>query len=228
MSKGSPNKLVYRIGFWSAVIATLSVIASDISMIVSWLVFPPVGGWRGIEAYAASFETAHILSMIPGFFIAVTFAPLMLSIHYSAPEDKKILTHLGLIFTAIYTAIQSINYYVALAVISPNILIGETEGLALFVWANPYSIFIALEGLGYGFMSLATLFVAPIFTKGKLEHSIRWLFIVNGVIGIAGIIGYALNIGYMIILGGLLAWDILFPITTALLAVLFRRIRRTV
>ena len=125
-------------------------------------------------------------------------------------------------------AIQSINYYVELAVISPNILIGETEGLALFVWANPYSIFIALEALGYGFMSLATLFVAPIFTKGKLERSIRWLFIVNGVIGIAGIIGYALNIGYMVILGGLLAWDILFPITTALLAVLFRRIRRTV
>lgn len=53
--------------------------------------------------------------------------------------------------------------------------IGATaRGLAMFDLYNPRSVALALEMLSWGFfLGLATLFVALVFSGGKLEHWIR-------------------------------------------------------
>jgi len=79
-----------------------------------------------------------------------------------------------------------------------------------------------IEVLGYFFMGLSTLFAAPVFGSGRIESMIRWLFVANGILGILTPIGYALNLPIEILLGGLIVWDIVMPISTALLAYLFR------
>jgi hypothetical protein len=91
---------------------------------------------------------------------------------------------------------------------------------------DPQSIMWVIEVLGYGFMGLATLSAAFIFTNGKLEKVIRWLFIINGVLGIGGMIGYALGWSLNVLLGGLIVWDIIMPLSSLLLAVVFRRTLR--
>ena len=91
---------------------------------------------------------------------------------------------------------------------------------------NPQSIMWVIEVLGYGFMGLATLSAAFVFPTGNLENIIRWLFIINGALGIGGMIGYALGWSMNILLGGLVVWDIIMPVSSFLIAIIFRRIMR--
>ena len=90
---------------------------------------------------------------------------------------------------------------------------------------NPQSIMWVIEVLGYAFMGLATFFAAWVFNSGRLENAVRWLFITNGVLGIGGMIGYALGWSMDILLGGLVVWDIIMPISSILLAIIFKRVQ---
>jgi len=54
-------------------------------------------------------------------------------------------------------------------VVVPHIFLGETYKVALLLF-NPGSFMSGLDALGYLSMSLATLFAAPVFVGGRLEH----------------------------------------------------------
>ena len=71
-------------------------------------------------------------------------------------------------------------------------------------------------------MGLAVIFVSQIFSGDKLERWLRWLFIVNGVAGIAGVIlgGLGIMTATMV---SLALWCLTFPVATAMLAILFQR-----
>ena len=82
---------------------------------------------------------------------------------------------------------------------------------------------IGIGVLGYGFMSLATLFVAFTFTDGKLQRWIHYLFIVNGI----SVFPILLQIYWpeLVYIAGL--WTITFIVPIVLLAVLFRKALQT-
>ncbi len=149
-----------------------------------------------------------------------------MSIHYYAPDSKKIWSHLGLAFTIVYAVMASINYIVQLTVVRQSILNGETDGLAMFAMGNPHSIFWALAS-AYVFMNLAMLFAAPVFDGGKLERWIRWLFFANGASAVVTIFGVVVDSPAIYLLGSLVPWCVIFSLATALVAVLFRRTERT-
>ena len=187
------NKLTSKLGFWSAILITVLNVVSSV-------------------ARMTSFQT---LSMALGFLVAILFVVLMTSVHYYAPDDKKILTLLGVAFSILCASLLGINYYMQLTVVRWN-------SLPLLAISNPHSIMWAIEVLGYGFMGLATLFPALIFSKRKLELGIRWLFIANAILGIGGIIGLVVIDNPMNLFAGLLVWDVVFPLMTLLLAVFFK------
>jgi hypothetical protein len=81
-----------------------------------------------------------------------------------------------------------------------------------------------LETLGYAFLSLATLFISPVFESGTLERWIRSLFIVSGAVGIFGVIVAPFDQPYLIF-AGLGLWSLAFPISTILLSIFFRRLK---
>src|SRR4030042_5604959 len=190
------DRKMARLGFWSAIIMTIAVIFS------------------GITATTAM----KIPSLVSGIVLVPIFILLMACIHEYAPADKKIFSRLGLLFTSGYAVLIGFNYYMQLTLVRKNLY---TE---VFAMDDPQSIMWVIEVLGYGFMGLATLSAAFIFPNGKLENVIHWLFIVNGVLGIGGMIGYALGWSLNILLGGLIVWDIIMPVSSLLLALLFRRI----
>ncbi|HWR27709.1 MAG TPA: hypothetical protein VN377_04645 [Candidatus Thermoplasmatota archaeon] len=146
------------------------------------------------------------------------FLIVILCIYSIAPEDKKILGHIGLSFAIIYATMISVNYFIQLTFVQFGAFNAD-----VFSIKNPQSMMMTIEVLGYFFMGLSTLFIAPIFQSGKLEKAIRLLFVFNGVLGIGGAIGFALNLDWRILIGGLLVWTIVMPITTALLAYWFKR-----
>jgi len=192
------DRKMASLGFWSAIIMTIAVIFS------------------GITATTAM----KIPSLVSGIILIPIFILLMACIHEFSPADKKIYSRLGLLFTIGYAVLIGFNYYLQLTLVRKNLY------TAVFAMDDPQSIMWVIEVLGYGFMGLATLSAAFIFTNGKLEKVIRWLFIINGVLGIGGMIGYALGWSLNVLLGGLIVWDIIMPLSSLLLAVLFRRTLR--
>jgi len=70
-------------------------------------------------------------------------------------------------------------------------------------------------------MGLAAIFVSQVFDGDKLDRWLRWLFIVNGVTGIAGVILGGLGI----MMATMVLWCVTFPVAAAMVAILFKRAR---
>ena len=218
---------VSRLGFGSAIVATLCSIGYGITLVITMVSMmatasEPATGWSGIESFVASWQPVQMLSLIPSLLLAPTFIILMVSIHYYAAPEKKIWSHLGITFTLVYAVMASVNYILQLTGVRLSILSNETDGLAMFVMGNSHSLFWTLAS-AYAFMNLAMLFDAPVFEGGRLERSIRWLFFANGATVVVTIFGVIVDSPTVYLLGSLVPWCVLFTLTTALLAVLFRR-----
>ena len=228
----SVPRSVSRVGFWSAVLATLFGIGYGLAVIVMIIASASTStataapGWQGVEAYIASFQPIQMLPLIPSLLLAPTFVVLMVCVHSYAPNAKKIWSQMGLAFAIVYATMACVNYIVQLTVVRLSILNRETDGLAMFVMGNPHSIFWALMS-DYVFMNLAMLFAAPVFEGGKLERWIRWLFLANGASAVITIFGIVVDSPMIFLLGSLVPWCIIFSLATALVAVPFKRIDAT-
>jgi hypothetical protein len=220
-TQGSLNKMVSRIGFWSAILTTVWTIWFIVAFGFYMSSLP--SEWPGIEAFAASFEPVPYLAwVIPCLLLALTFPIMMSSTYCYASDDKKLWSLLGLVFAVMYGAVLATNYWLLLTVVRESILSGYTEGLEWFIIGSPHSITNTIEGIGYGFMGLAAIFVSQVFGGNRLGIWLRRLFIVNGVAGIAGVIlgGLGIMTATMV---SLALWCLTFPVATAMLAILFKR-----
>ena len=193
-SQGIDQK-ISRLSFWSAATATIALIFS------------------GITATTA----LKIPALISGMLLIPAFIILMACIHDFAPRETKIYSRIGLLFAVGYSVLIGFNYYMQLTMADRSIY------SASFNMKDPNSTMWVIEVLGYGFMGLSTLAAAWVFRSGILEKLVRWLFVVNGMLGLGGMIGYALHWNMKVLLGGLILWDIIMPLSTILLAVLFRK-----
>jgi hypothetical protein len=133
----------------------------------------------------------------------------------------KVLSR-ALSFAIIYATLISVNYFIQLTFVRQT-----TFDVSVFDMTNNQSMMWVIEVLGYFFMGLSTLFTAAVFGSGKVESLVKWLFVANGILGILTPIAYASSLPLEVLLGGLVIWDILMPISTALLAYFFRRTERT-
>jgi hypothetical protein len=185
---------ITKLGFWSAIAATLLVTIAGITATAS------------IQPFAT----------IMGFLLTLSFLVVMACIHCYAPEEKRVFSLVGLSFTIIYAVLISINYFIQLTFVNQS-----TFDVTIFSMTNTHSMMWVIEVLGYFFMGLATLFAAPVFGSSRTEKAIKWLFVTNGILGILTPIGYGLNFPIEILLGGLIVWDIIMPISTTLLSYLF-------
>lgn len=214
MKKSAINK----IGFWGAIIAAIGAIGYMLSAFLQ--VFNAVTPMQdSIICYATSL-------MMP-----VPFLLAMLALHYSVPEDKKFWTHAGLLFAVIYTMYNTLNYVVQLATVLPAGYLWSfenqkgTPGPLSLLNQTPHSLFWDIDGLGYIFLSLSTLFAFPVFEKHGLQNWVRRFFIANGLIIplFATVYFYP---GYSVpqlLLG--LPWGITVPGSLILLAMFFKKKR---
>lgn len=188
---------IMSLGFWTSIITTVLVIFSGITATIA----------------------VKIPSLISGILLVPAFTVLMVCFYEYAPPERKIYGLIGIVFTLGYTVLIGFNYFMQLTLVRQNLYAVE------FAMDNPKSVMWVIEVLGYGFMGLATLFASWVFKSGKLETAIRWLFIINGILGIGGMIGYAAGLNIDVLWGGLIAWDIVMPASSILLAILFKKVQ---
>jgi hypothetical protein len=112
-----------------------------------------------------------------------------------------------------------------MTVVCHNLANKMTEGISLWLFANyyPYTIPGALEGVGYLFMCLAFLCVSQVFSQGKLELWIRWLFIATGISGLVVFTDPLFKLPPALTLIDIGINGIVLTLGPVFLAVLFRR-----
>ena len=220
-----------RLGFWTAIVTIVVVAVFAVVAIPT----PPRSGpfcASACVAYpyvdVAQFIPGDYLWLLPGILLAPTFVVLMACIHAYAPEPKKIYSRIGLSFGLIYAVVILVDYYLQLTVVVPSLQAGETEGLSLFTQYDPHGVFIALETLGYSMLTVALLFAAPVFAGGRVERSIRGLFVLSFVLAVAAFVGLAL-LGHDLVAFEVTVLMIIWIVLIAsgvLLGVVFRRARQ--
>ena len=126
----------------------------------------------------------------------ISYLVMMVSIQAWCPADKKVYGTVAAVLATVSTTILASDYFVQLSVIQPSILAGETDnGLALLTMYNDKGVFIALEEIGYMFMSASFLALAPLFS-GMLRLTLVSAF-VSTVFSLAYyIIAYGWNRSY--------------------------------
>jgi hypothetical protein len=223
-----------RVGFWAAILTVLVTVAFAAVGVATPARSGPFCGqiWPCVPAPytdVAQFIPGDYLWLIPGILLVPIFVVLIASIHARAPEPMQIFSGIGLAFAVAYAVVIGADYFVQFAVVIPSLQSGETEGLMLVTQYNPHGLFIAGEALGYLAMSLALLFAALVFTRGRMERAIRWLFVSGFVLAIAAFLGLWLVGGDLVafevsVLS--INWIVLIA-SAVLLGVVFRRAGRS-
>ncbi len=209
--------MVARMGFWAAVSTTILNLLFTIGIVAI-----PASIWNSLQGYASSYRAVENLPAIPSLLLGPAVVVLLVSIHYYSEQNKKILSLSAASFGLLYAALTGLNYFVQLTVVRQSLLAGQIDGLEPFIMANPQSVMLAIDTLGYLFLFLACLFAAPVFSGGKLETAIRWLFAASGALGLLGVLGFALGQQQLYFIG-LMVSGLPFLALTVLLAGLFDR-----
>ena len=142
----------------------------------------------------------------------LAFVALLASVHVLARADRKVLSLVGLSFALLYAAILNVNYFLQLTFVRQNVLAGNGGGVALLAMENVQSAFWAIEFLGYGLQCLAALCIAPLFggwTRGFL--------VLVGAAGVVSLLTPMLDLPFAAVVVAGAAWQVGFPVATALL-----------
>ena len=202
-------------GFWSAVLSTAFSLIYVLGQLAEWL------GWLGSSGgpESASTPLGLVVLLAPSLFLGSSFLVLLVSIHQTAPGDRKIWSLAALAFGIAYLVLISMNYYVQLTLVAPRLARGDTKGIEMFLFVPFNSFLYAVDILGYSFMSVATLFAAMVFTGRGLERVIRSFLLANGLL----LPFLALQMYYHPLIWIASLWAVTFPGATWSLAILFRR-----
>jgi hypothetical protein len=206
----------WKIGLWSAVLASIFSIAYDIGQIAEWIGLMGSGGgpendstWYGL-----------VVLLVPSLFLGISFVVLMSTVHHQSLTERKIWSQIGLTFAIMYGTLICMNYFIQLTLVAPALYRGHVPAHVQPFLFHVFNSFIySVDLLGYSFMSLSTLFAAFVFTGLGVERTTRWFMIANGVI----VPFVALQTFYHPLIWVATLWAVTLPGSTISLAVLFRR-----
>jgi len=209
------KNIARKLGFWASV---SGVVGEGIYIFLTIYILLTVG-------LASTFPP--VVDLIAGIitFITVPILVILFSAIRFANEEDNILGSLGVNFIILFAAMVSINRFVQLTVIQPN-LPHVPADLTRFLPYGTGSVMFALENLGWGFFSsLAAVCVAPLFSSSPRNKAIRWLFILYALISFLSVVGYIANIPFPI---GPIAWGPILMALFILLSGYFRDMKNQV
>ncbi|MDX1940892.1 MAG: hypothetical protein SFU99_10105 [Saprospiraceae bacterium] len=182
------------IGYWSAVISLLFALGYSVAQLLStfkMLPHPQDLFWL----------------FLPSLFLAPPFVVTMICLHYSVSENLKIWTAIGVAFAIMYGVLVDLVYFSQLTVVVPAQLRGEINETHVLIFGTK-TFLMAVDCLGYFFMSLSTLFAAFAFRN---QVNRKWLYrgmLYNGLL--LPVIIFAFFYPLLYYIGAL--WMITFPL----------------
>jgi hypothetical protein len=153
-----------RLGFWSAVSATVFSITYVVGQFAEW------GGLLGSAGgpESASTPLGLVVLLTPSLLLGSSFLILSVSIYQFAAPERRVWGHAAVAFATCYDVLISTVYFVQLTLVAPRLAEGRLERIEPFLFVPFDSFLYAVDILGYSFMSLSTLFASRVFTGGGL------------------------------------------------------------
>lgn len=169
------HKMIVRIGCWSSWVAFAGAVGyvASVPLQIFKLVSPSQDAAIGLGF--------SLLMPVP-------FLLALLALHYVVPDEKKFWTQAAIVFGVIYAVYCTLNYVVQLTTVIPAGYFWTfenqqgTPGPLSLLNQTPHSLFWDMDGLGYIFLNIATIFTIPVFKKQGLQLWVRRFFVANGLI----------------------------------------------
>ncbi|HMD97289.1 MAG TPA: hypothetical protein VKM93_08195 [Terriglobia bacterium] len=188
------SRLSIKLGYWSAVLSVILTVVWGIGLVMA-MIFFPIPSWTNLADFVAAVRPASLvaatLAQVAAFLLGPLSLILFCSLHDYAAADQKILTRIGLCCIVATLVLGSQMYFVHFNVMRLMVSRRALTGLEQFVEWNPSSAMAASGLLAWTFFwGLALLFVAPIFSGGRLERRLRLTSLICGICGVLGAVGF--------------------------------------
>ena len=206
----TPAGAVTDLGFWSAIVTAVFSILFTIAAVLT-------------EAGVLAAPWDLILPIAPSLILAPAFLVMMVCVNAITPRVTRIWSQIGVAFAAAYVPLCAAAYIVELFVVEPRVMRGAAADASLLTLTRGDSVLNAIDGMGYVFQCMATLFAAPAFAGDCLRRWIRRLFIGNGVLAVPIFLTYFVNRSFM---PAASLWSVTIAGSAILLALFFRRLSR--
>jgi hypothetical protein len=190
-----------RLGYWASIGAAVTSAAYGVPQVlqVAGILPDPLD---------------RILIFAPSLALAPCFVVALAAAYEAAPVSARPLRLAALAFAVLYAAFVSIVYVNQLGVVIPREIGGEAAGYARLACCGFREPMTAIDLLGYTYMSLATLLLAPSYSGLP-----RWLLALNGVIAIP----VFLQLFWPALIWLAAPWLVVFPAAMLALAQTFRK-----
>jgi hypothetical protein len=210
------HRTVLWVGFWASLVALVGALGYLASAFLQ--VF-------GVLAYRED----SILGYGSSLLMPVPVLVAMLALHAITPERLRFWSSAAVAFAVVYTTYNTLNYVVQLATVLPAGYSWSfqrqagTQGPLSLLNQTPHSLFWDVDGLGYIFLNLATVFAIPLFGRTGPDRWVRRFFIANGLITpLFATTYFAPTYSVPILLLGS-PWGVTVPGCLIVLALFFRR-----
>lgn len=220
-----------QLGFWSAALATTTFFIFTFCFVTIAVLFP-LFLWSDFDAYLAYSRTYDRTLVYLAQTCMLVFGPLYV-ILVAALQDWPAPTHRVYVRAALALAIgfailTGINYFTQVTAVRFNISRGTTAGLEQFLQSKPDSAVASINMLGWTlWLGLSTMLLAPAFSGGRLERSIRIALVANGAFCLLAGIGFVLDDVVLIFVTINLGMGAAMMVALVLLTTFFRRMART-
>ena len=155
------SSFINKIGYWSATLSVIFGFGYSVPQILSTMKIIP-------------HPQDLFWLFLPSLFLAPAFLIAMICLHYSAGKNFQVGTAIGAAFAILYCADVSIVYFTQLTVVVPAQLEGQINEKQVLLF-DRRTFLMAVDCLGYFFMSLSTFFAAFAFKKTKwLYRGLLW------------------------------------------------------
>jgi hypothetical protein len=192
----------------------------------------PIGWWSAVLAagFGLVYSVFQVLSelkliahprdlywlFLPSLPLAPAFLIAMICLHYAVDNDLKLFTAISVAFAVLYSADVSLVYFTQLTAVLPAQLSNQINEKQVLLF-DRRTFLMAVDCLGYFFMSFSTLFAAFAFTKDQKN---KWLYrglLFNGLLLPVLILAFFYPVFYYV--GAI--WMITFPLAMINVAKLF-------
>ena len=203
------NNIIYKIGYWSGILAFGSTLAFTIVQLLQLL-------------HVLTYPLDEILIYGFSLCIVIPFMVEMLALHHLTAPEKKFWSHAALLFTVLYVVFVTSNYVVQLATVIPATLRGNAADIRI-LQQTLHSLFWDFDAIGYIFMGLATLSAVPIFEKKGYQNWVRNVFLIHALVTplIAFVYFYPHFSEQLLLIA--IPWFITAPLSMLVLALFFKK-----
>lgn len=160
------DRPVDMIGFWAAVSSLVFGLGYVAAQLFSWLKI-------------ITYPNDLFWLFLPSLFLAPAFLITMICLHYRASYQLKVYTAIGVAFALVYCTMATLTYFTQLGAIVPLLVRGDIDQThPLFFKSRSFTM--AIDCLGYFFMSMSTLFAA--FAFKNTHRKLYWWLLGNGAL----------------------------------------------